>query len=159
MIGYIVIPIAVYIGIDLIKLYRRSQYILTSGEILYYQPRKKMIFTASDFFGVSVSIMMLTMMIKTSDLSSAWLFIPVIYQSVRDKRMKKEDIILYEDGMVFDKTYIRWKDVYKAKRSGYNSVTIESYNFVLGEFTISNLESPEELERKINYLIQSKKQG
>jgi uncharacterized membrane protein YobD (UPF0266 family) len=158
MIGYVIIPIAVYIGIDLVKLYRRSQYILTSGEILYYQPRKKMAFTASDFFGLSTSIMMLTMMIKASDFSSAWLFIPVIYQAIRDKRMKKEDIILYEDGMVFDKTYIRWKDVYKAKLSGYSAVTIESYNFVLGEFTISNLESPEELERKINYLIQSEKQ-
>lgn len=72
MIGYVIIPIAIYIGIDLVKLYNRSKFILTSGEIIYHQSR-------------------------------------------------------------------------------------ESYNFVLGEFSIRNLEPPEELERKINHLIQSKK--
>jgi uncharacterized membrane protein YobD (UPF0266 family) len=157
MIGYVVIPIGFYILTDLFKLYRRSKFILTSGEIIYHQPRKKIGIIKSDFLGLIISLMILIRMYKVSDFSSAWLFIPIIFQTIRERYIQKEDVVLYEDGMLFDKSYIRWKDVYKAKPSGHATVTIESYNFVLGEFTIRNLESPEELERKINHLIQSEK--
>lgn len=150
--------ILIIISVNIILLYhssiKRERFIINAGRELRRYSRTTKIFGFEDLFIVALCIGCIPLIAIKEEI--IYVVLQTVFLHVIDKVKKIDEVVLLDDGMLFDRTYIEWQDVQNIYRSGDSSIRIDSSNFWFGQFTIKKLESAELVERDINRWIKSK---
>jgi hypothetical protein len=79
-----------------------------------------------------------------------------VFVTLRDRVRSKSDIVLYAEGMLYDMTYVLWRDVRDVKAYNHKSLRVAvygKYDWKDNVFVIDNIEQVDELEKQILNIV------
>lgn len=156
MIGFVSISISLFLLFDYYKIHKRKQFLKETGEPVYKHRRQWRRFKLSDVFVLIVIATYAKKLIRYHDFTYLALIVLFVFVTLRDRVRFKSDIVLYAEGMLYDMTYVLWRDVRDVKAYNHKSLRVAvygKYDWKDNVFVIDNIEQVDELEKQILNIV------